>query len=179
MAAAACEATSSRSSSSARVNSRSVRLLREKEVAEVCAAVTDRRCQKGLRQDRVRDDAERAGAGGEVGEPQRLLSAAHLLDEPASGLVGETRSHEIPRLPGLAEDRDGAAAGAGYPAGAFQRLAQDGCEVGTFTDARVGLAQPGDAGAQCLDLLLPFVVVVQRFTLLLRATRQWVGTGAA
>ena len=122
-------------------------LLREKEVGEVRAALTDRCRQKGFRQGRVRDQAERAGIGGEVGEPQRFRSAAHLLDEAASGLFGETRSHEVPGLPGLAEGRDGAVAGAGHPTGAFQRLPQDGCEIGTFADPQVDLSQPGDARA--------------------------------
>ena len=59
----------------------------------------------------------------------------------------------------------------GQPTGAFQRLVQDGPEVGTFADGQVYRAQPGDACAQCLDLRPPFVVAVQRFTLLLRAGR--------
>ena len=90
--------------------------------------------------------------------PQRLRSAAHLLDEPASGLLGGTRSHEVLGLPGLAEGPDGAVTGAGQPTVAFQRLAQDSCQIGTFADAQVCRAQTGDAPAECLDLLPKFIV---------------------
>ena len=50
----------------------------------------------------------------------------------------------------------------------FQRLVQDGFEVGTFADAQVRGAQPGDGRPWRLDLPLPFFVGVQGSHLLSR-----------
>ena len=96
-----------------------------------------------VHQDTPAIEQVQTGVGGEVSEPQRLRSAAHPLDEPVPDLFGETRSHEVPALLGLAEGHDGVAAGTGQPTGGFQRLSQDGCEIGTFADSEVGLAQSG------------------------------------
>ena len=59
---------------------------------------------------------------------------------------------EVLELSRLIKGRDPAVAGAGQRAGALHNFTQNGIDIEALADAQTGLAQPGEALSQRLDL---------------------------
>ena len=138
-----------------------VGLLGEEEVADVGAAVAQRRALEGPREGPRGRDAERAGVGREVGDPQRPRQLAQVLEQAAAAGPGEQLPPFLGRDVGedevggrarLVDGDDDAVAGAGQPAGTLDHLGEHGVEVQRRADAQDGRGQRGGALAQRLVL---------------------------
>ena len=141
-------------------------LLHEIEVADMDAAMAHRRALEGLRRQPVGGEAERLHIGRDVGDPERPLEVAEVLEEPrALGplrhgpvlLLGEARGDEVLRRPRLVDGGDGAEAGAGQRPGALDHLAEHRLEVEARADPQARRAERRDALAQGRDLAAQFV----------------------
>ena len=148
---------------------RAALLVAEEEVADVDAAVPHRRAVQGAAGHPVGGEAERADVGVQVGQPERGVQVAEVLEQPRpvgpvgqAGLLfgGEAGGEEVGDPAGVVDRGDHAVARAGQGAGAADDLLQDGVEVEAGADAQDGGDQRGEALAEGLDLLLPWVGVV-------------------
>ena len=149
-------------------------LLAEEEVADLHAAMADRRALEGLDDHAVGGESERADIGGHVGHPQRRRKIPQRLEDlhvvrPLHDLpfflgrqAGDNRVFE----PTSAVDGgDDGVTGAGQRAGGFSNLAEDGIDVEARADAQDGGGQRGHPFAQGLDLALRFGDLAQWFLL--------------
>ena len=147
---------------------RAALLLDEIEVADMEAAMAHRRALEGLRLRRqaVGGEAERAHMGRNVGDPDRPLEVAEILEEPravgplgeaAVLLLGEARGDEVLRHARLVDGGDGAEARAGQRPGALDHLAEHRLEVEARADAEARRAERRDALAQRRDLAAQFI----------------------
>ena len=141
-------------------------LLGQIEVADMDAAMAHRRALEGLRRQQVSGEAERLHIGRNVGDPERSLEIAEILEEPRAlgplhdGPVlrlGDARGDEVLWRPRLVDGGDGAEAGAGQRPGALEDLAEHRLEVEARADPQARRAERRDALAQGRDLAAQFV----------------------
>ena len=120
------------------------RLVGEKQVSGVGAAVTNRHSQKGPGESPLRCQAKGVCVGSHVREPQRSANLVEMFEEVRTAgprresgalLFREARGHEPMRLPASPQGR-GAIAGAGQRARLLQRLCEQDIEAGTLAGAR-------------------------------------------
>ena len=141
-------------------------LLGQIEVADMDAAMAHRRALEGLRRQQVGGETERLHIGRNVGDPERSLEVAEILEEPRAlgplhdGPVlrlGDARGDEVLWRARLVDGGDGAEARAGQRPGALDDLAEHGLEVEARADPQARRAERRDALAQRRDLAAQFV----------------------
>ena len=137
-------------------------LLGQIEVADMDAAMAHRRALEGLRRQQVGGEAERLHIGRNVGDPERSLEIAEILEEPRAlgplhdGPVlrlADARGDEVLWRARLVDGGDGAEPRAGQRLRALDDLAEHRLEVEARTDPQARRAERRDALAQRRDLL--------------------------
>ena len=141
-------------------------LLGQIEVADMDTAMAHRRALEGLRRQQVGGEAERLHIGRNVGDPERSLEIAEILEEPR-GLgplhngpvlrLGDARGDEVLWRARLVDGGDGAEARAGQRLRALDDLAEHRLEVEARADPQARRAERRDALAQRRDLAAQFV----------------------
>ena len=148
-------------------------LLDEIEVADMDAAMAHRRALEGLRRQQVGGEAERLHIGRNVGDPERSLEIAEILEEPRAlgplhdGPVlrlGDARGDEVLWRARLVDGGDGAEARAGQRLRALDDLAEHRLEVEARADPEARRAERRDALAQRRDLAVAVVRSAHRRT---------------
>ena len=129
-------------------------LLGQIEVADMDAPMAHRRALEGLRRQQVGREAERLHIGRNVGDPERSLEIAEILEEPRAlgplhdGPVlrlGDARGDEVPWRALLVDGGDGAEARAGQRLRALDDLAEHRLEVEASADPQARRAERRDA----------------------------------
>ena len=131
------------------------------EIADMRAAVPNRRSHESPHRHEVVRKAERPDVGGQVPEPERFREPAEVFEElrplgqvhqPLVLFRSQAGGDEVLELSRLIKGRDPAVAGTGQRAGALHNFMQNGIDIEALADAQTGLAQPGEALSQRLDL---------------------------
>ena len=153
MALAACEANSTRISSSSSLNTFPPS-IHQVEVADVHTLVAHRRALEGPGRQQVGGEAVRAHECMHVRQPQHARQVAEMLKQPrpvrplhqpAVFLSADTGGNEVLELPGIVEGSDGAVARAGQRPRTVHDLVQHRIEIETGADAQACRTQDGYA----------------------------------
>ena len=128
-------------------------LLREIDVADRFAQMTDRRPQKGLHRRMVLGKAGRTGVAGNILESERpgdLIQVSQQTQPLGQGahspafLGSHAGGDQAAYAPGVVEGHQRAVAGAGQRTGAVNDFLQDVIDVQIRGDAKPGLGHPGE-----------------------------------
>ena len=120
-------------------------LLDEIEVADMHPPVAHGHALEGPPRQSVGREAERAHMVRHIGDPDRPVQVAEMLEQPGSVrplrnspvlLGGEARGEEIDRLSGLVDGGDRAIARAGERPGAVDHLLEHGLEIEARADTQ-------------------------------------------